>query len=67
MNQISSKKEKRYTAKAVVKSFRGKDDHYMRLVSKYELKSDAQDRDDLAYDVLLNKNNKNHIQNAIKV
>lgn len=38
----------------------------MKLASRFELSKDAQDRDDMNYEVLLNKRNNNHIQNAIK-
>jgi hypothetical protein len=49
-----------------VKSFRTKDDPYFRMTSKYELKKDAQDRGDMNYEVLMNRRNNHHIQNAIK-
>lgn len=40
--------------KSVVKSFRAKNDPYLRLISQYELQKDAQQRDDMGYEVLLN-------------
>lgn len=36
---------RRQQAKAVVKSFRDKNDPYMRITSRYELSKDADDRD----------------------
>ena len=37
--------QKKPQIKAIVKSFRDKNDPYMRMTSRYELKKDADDRD----------------------
>lgn len=49
-----------------MKSFRSKDDPYMRMTSRYELKKDANERDYVSYEAFVSKRSNNHIQNAIK-
>jgi len=44
-----------FYAKAKVKSFRDKNDPYLNMTSRFELQKDAQDRNDMNYEVLLNK------------
>ncbi|CAI2382258.1 unnamed protein product [Moneuplotes crassus] len=61
-----SYKKKYGKIKPAVKSFRTKDDPYMRLTSRYENKKDAQDRDRMGHEVLINFKRTNHIQNAIR-
>ena len=45
LNFLQTPSKRRHQPKAVVKSFRDKNDPYMRITSRYELAKDADDRD----------------------